>query len=139
MKALSLKQPFAELILQGRKKIELRKWNTNFRGEFLIHSSKKQDEKAMQKFKEFLPPRFKDESQMKEFGFKELPLGFIVGKAKLIGVRHYKDKEEFEKDKTKHLATSEFGNYGFILEDVTRIKPIEAKGKLNFWEFGCEF
>jgi predicted transcriptional regulator len=28
MKVLSLKQPFAELILQGRKAIELRKWNT---------------------------------------------------------------------------------------------------------------
>jgi len=36
MKALSLKQPFAELILQGKKTIELRKWNTKFRGEFLI-------------------------------------------------------------------------------------------------------
>ena len=49
MKALSIKQPFAELILQERKKIEIRKWNTDFRGEFLIHSSKKSDEKAMKK------------------------------------------------------------------------------------------
>lgn len=39
MKTLSLKQPFAELILSGKKKIELRKWNTSFRGEFLIHAS----------------------------------------------------------------------------------------------------
>ncbi len=50
MKALSLKQPFAELILQGRKKIELRKWNTSFRGEFLIHSSKTPDMMNMKKF-----------------------------------------------------------------------------------------
>jgi hypothetical protein len=48
MKALSLKQPFAELILLGRKKIELRKWNTHFRGEFLIHTSKIPDRKAME-------------------------------------------------------------------------------------------
>ncbi|MEK6923012.1 MAG: ASCH domain-containing protein, partial [Nanoarchaeota archaeon] len=56
MKALSLKQPFAELILQGKKKIELRKWNTHFMGEFLIHASKISDKKAM-----------------KRFGFEDLP------------------------------------------------------------------
>ncbi|MFH1445161.1 MAG: ASCH domain-containing protein, partial [Nanoarchaeota archaeon] len=82
MKALSLKQPFAELILQGKKKIELRKWNTKFRGEFLIHASKNPDKEAMQRF-----------------GFKELPCGFVVGKAKLVDVKEYKNEEEHRKDK----------------------------------------
>ena len=40
MKCLSVCQPFAELIVQGKKTIELRKWNTKFRGEFLIHAAK---------------------------------------------------------------------------------------------------
>ena len=114
MKALSLKQPFAELILQGRKKIELRKWNTNFRGNFLIHSSKIPDKKAM-----------------KRFGFENLPLGQIVGIANLVSVKKYEDKKEFEKDKNKHLADSSWGNYGFILEDVKRIKPFKCKGSLE--------
>lgn len=119
MKSLSLKQPFAELILQGRKTIELRKWNTNFRGEFLIHASKSPDVKSMEKFK-----------------FKILPSGFILGKAKLIGVKHYTNKKEFEEDKNKHLANSEWGEYGFILQDVERFdKPIPALGKLGFWNF----
>ncbi len=118
MKTLSLKQPFAELILQGRKKIELRKWNTKFRGEFLIHSSKIPDKKAM-----------------KEFGFENLPCGFIVGKAKLIYVKKYETEKEHHKDKNLHLASDSWGNYGFILKDVKRIKPIPAKGQLNFWEF----
>lgn len=30
MKVLSLKQPFAEFVVSGKKKIELRKWNTKF-------------------------------------------------------------------------------------------------------------
>jgi predicted transcriptional regulator len=34
MKCLSVRQPFAELILSGRKMIELRSWNTNSRGMF---------------------------------------------------------------------------------------------------------
>jgi len=121
MKTLSLKQPFAELILQGKKKIELRKWNTKFRGEFLIHTSKIPDKKAMAKF-----------------GFDNLPLGYIVGKAKLADVKKYKTKKEHDKDKNLHLASNSWGNYGFILKDVKRIKPILAKGKLNFWEFKKE-
>ncbi len=118
MKALSLKQPWAELILQGKKKIELRKWNTNFRGKFLIHASKIPDKK-----------------NMKKFGFKELLCGFIVGKATLVEVKKYKNNKDMMKDKKFHLATSDFGRYGFILRDIKRIKPIPAKGQLNFWQF----
>jgi len=119
MKALSLKQPFAELILQKRKTIELRKWNTKFRGDFLIHASMNPDKKAM-----------------KEFGFEKLPVGCIVGKAKLVDVKKYENKDEFVKDKNKHMASEEWGEYGFILEDITRFdKPIPAKGNLGFWEF----
>ncbi len=118
MKVLSLKQPFAELILQGRKTIELRKWNTHFRGKFLIHASKKPDKKSMI-----------------EFGFKNLPCGFILGEAEIIGVKKYENKKDFAKDKGKHLASEDWGNYGFILKNVKRIKSIPAKGKLMFWNF----
>lgn len=118
MKVLSLKQPYAELILEGKKKIELRKWNTNFRGEFLIHASRNPDETAM-----------------KKFGFNELPLGFILGKANLVDVKHYENDEEFDNDKDLHLASREWGDFGFMLNEPTRIEPILAKGQLNFWEF----
>lgn len=118
MKALSLKQPFAELILQGRKTIELRKWNTHFRGDFLIHASKQADQAAM-----------------KQFGFDVLPCGFIVGKATLADVKEYGSEKEFDEDKEKHLASREWGMYGFILKNVERCRPTAAKGKLNFWEY----
>ena len=118
MKALSLKQPFAELVVSGRKTIELRKWNTKFRGKFLIHSSKTPDKKGMEKF-----------------GFGELPNGFIVGEANLANVKEYKSKEEFDNDKSWHLANDAYGKYGFILEDAKRIKPIPAKGMLGFWDY----
>lgn len=120
MKALSLKQPWAELILQGKKTIELRKWNTNFRGDFLIHSSKIPDKKGM-----------------REFGFKDsdLPCGFILGKARLAEVKRYHSDKEFLADRNKHLATKSWGTYGFILEDIRRTGKIPAKGRLNFWNF----
>lgn len=118
MKVLSLKQPFAELVVSGKKTIELRNWRTKFRGEFLIHSSKNPDKKAMEKF-----------------GFEKLPLGKIIGKAELIGVKEYQTFEKHKKDKEKHLADESWGKFGFILKNPRRIKEIEAKGKLGFWEF----
>jgi hypothetical protein len=121
MKALSLKQPFAELVVDGRKKIELRNWKTKFRGEFFIHASKNPDKESMQRF-----------------GFTNLPLGFLVGKANLIDVKTYENEEEQEKDRELHLASSSWGKNGFILENPMRIDPIPFKGQLNFFETGLE-
>ena len=121
MKALSLKQPFAELVVEGKKKIELRNWNTHFRGEFFIHASKNPDKESM-----------------KRFGFTNLPLGFLIGKAELTEVKVYKNEEEHARDKTLHLASSSWGDYGFILENPTKIVPIPFKGQLNFFEINIE-
>ncbi|GAA4338629.1 hypothetical protein GCM10023149_48730 [Mucilaginibacter gynuensis] len=41
MKALSIKQPWAELIVAGIKDIENRSWRTNFRGRVYVHASQK--------------------------------------------------------------------------------------------------
>lgn len=40
MKALSVKQPWANMIAQGDKTIETRTWATDYRGELLIVSSR---------------------------------------------------------------------------------------------------
>ena len=40
MKAISIRQPWAWLIIHGGKDIENRTWTTNFRGRVLIHASK---------------------------------------------------------------------------------------------------
>ena len=39
MKALSLRQPWASLIADGRKTIETRTWRTRYRGPLAIHAS----------------------------------------------------------------------------------------------------
>ena len=118
MKTLSLKQPFAELVVSGKKTIELRNWNTKFRGRFLIHASKKPDSEAI-----------------KKFGFEKLPVGVIVGMAELVDVKKYETDSEHTRDKDKHLADTSWGKYGFILKNAKRTEPIEARGMLGFWEF----
>ncbi len=120
MKALSLKQPWAELVVSGRKTLEIRKWNTKFRGELLIHASKIPNSKAMERL-----------------GFKDLPTGCIVGKAKIVDVKEYNSLEEFEKDSNKHFAKDYDWKgklYGFVVEDAQRLKEVPLKGQLNFFD-----
>lgn len=40
MKALSVKQPWASLIVSGKKTVECRSWSTKYRGELVICASK---------------------------------------------------------------------------------------------------
>ena len=118
MTILSLKQPFAELVVSGRKTIELRNWRTKFRGKFLIHASLGVDKKAMEKF-----------------GFEDLPRGCIVGEAELVEVKEYVSDEEHRKDKKKHLADGSWGKFGFVLKNIKRVPEKKAKGMLGFWNY----
>jgi hypothetical protein len=122
MKCLSLKQPFADLVVSGRKTIELRTWNTRFRGPFLVHASGNPDKEACLLFK--LDPA-------------SLVRGAVIGKAVLFDVKEYGSASEFAKDKDKHLATDSYSGsrYGFLLKDAERFgKPVPMKGKLGFFE-----
>lgn len=40
MKAISLHQPWAQLVVAGRKRIETRSWKTSHRGPLLIHAAR---------------------------------------------------------------------------------------------------
>jgi len=125
MKCLSVCQPFAELIVQGKKTIELRKWNTKFRGEFLVH--------APQKIRLDECKRLKIQPEM--------TVGAIIGKVELIDVREYENTAQIKIDSKNHLASNdESGNkYGFILQNPKQLRvPIPCNGQLNFFEFKPE-
>ncbi|MGA8843427.1 MAG: ASCH domain-containing protein [Nitrososphaeraceae archaeon] len=98
-KCLSLKQPFAELLVSGMKTIEVRKWKTKFRGQFLVHVSKNIDEKACKRLKT-------DQAK--------LVTGAVVGKASLYDVISYGSKNSFLKDKNKHFASSTYDKQNLI-------------------------
>ena len=120
MKCLSICQPFAELVIQNKKTIELRKWNTNFRGEFLIHA----------------PIKIRKE-EIKKMRIKEkLTTGAIIGKAELYDVKKYESIEEIQNDKNKHFSTRNFQEktFGFILKNSKPLRiPIPWKGQLGFF------
>ena len=121
LKCLSVSQPFADLIISGEKKIELRNWNTNFRGEFLIHAP--------------IKIRTKDSKRLKIN--KKLVTGAIVGKATLYDIKKYNSAKEIRIDQKFHLASKDFQNkkFGFILKNAKPLRiPIPWKGQLGFFE-----
>ncbi len=121
MKCLSVSQPFADLIISGKKIIELRKWGTNFRGEFLIHAP--------------IKIRLDDCRRLKIKG--KLVTGAIIGKAEIYDVKQYNSIKEIKKDQKLHFSSKNFQGktFGFLLKNVKALRvPIPYKGQLGFFE-----
>ena len=121
MKCLSVSQPFADLIISGKKTIELRKWNTNFRGEFFIHAP--------------IKIRIKDCKRLKIT--KKLVTGVIIGKAELYDVKKYNSSKEVKLDQKFHLASKNFQDktFGFKIKNAKSLRiPIPLKGQLGFFD-----
>jgi hypothetical protein len=121
MKCLSICQPFAELIIQNKKIIELRTWNTNFRGEFLVHA----------------PIKIRKEECKKLKMGQKFTTGAIIGKAELYDVKKYESLKEIRADKNKHFSSKTFHEktFGFILKNAKTFRvPIPWKGQLGFFD-----
>ena len=126
MKVITIKQPFATLIAEGYKEYEFRTWKTKYRGEILIHAGKGIDKKAMKKY---------------EYLNLDYPSGCIIAKANLT------DCIKIDENARLMLKTLEspcydricndkaWEGYGFKLENIDKIEPIGAKGKLSLWDY----
>lgn len=120
MKALSVRQPWANLIASGVKTIEIRTWKTKYRGNLLICASKKIDGAAESAFKRTIY----------QFELKPSDLGVAVCVANLIDCRR------MNRDDTQAALCNppDAGAYAWVLEDVKRIKPFHVKGQLGLFE-----
>lgn len=122
-KCLSVSQPFADLIVKARKIIELRHWNTKYRGEILIHS----------------PVKIRlDDCKRLKIDPQGLITGAIIGKVTIYDTKRYQTKKEFITDKKFHFANDDyFSNktFGFLLKNAKEFKiPISVKGRLGLFE-----
>ena len=128
MKVLTIKQPWATLIMQGYKRFEFRSWQTKYRGDLLIHAGKGIDKEAIKRLEKYLP--------------KELLTGKILGKVTLVDCIKMSPefKERLLKENKDIYAKSSFQeNYGWQMDNVQVFKePIETKGQLSLWEYNIE-
>src|SRR4051794_30699365 len=84
MKCISLYQPWATLIILGKKRFETRSWSTAYRGPLAIHAAKKKSEELVYLCGQ---PPFKD--VLKGLGyeaFSQLPRGVLLGTVTLEDV-----------------------------------------------------
>ena len=118
MKALSIRQPWAELIIQGCKTIELRTWTTHHRGRLAVHAAQTVAETAC---------------QVHGLDPTTLPRGALLGTVEVVEVTPL-DEALWEDLRQQHLGLGPFPGprYGWRLADPQRLpQPIPLPGRLG--------
>lgn len=118
MRALSIRQPWAWLILNAGKDIENRSWPTRYRGRFLIHASKGMTRSEYDDGCESL--RGLGHIAMPDF--KSLERGGVVGAATIVDCVDHSKSRWF------------FGDYGFVLTDVRPLSFRAVNGQLGWFD-----
>lgn len=116
IKALSIRQPWADAIIWHGKDVENRDWRTNFRGPVLIHAAKKwgPEERGDLSFIE-------DMTATKLEDVEKPLLGGIIGVAEIVDCVENMDSKWF------------FGRFGFVLRNAEPLEFIPCRGALGFF------
>jgi hypothetical protein len=125
MITLSIRQPWAWLIVHGHKDIENRDWKTPFRGRVLIHAGKAM---ARSYYDEtlgalaragLLPPGIPT--------YEQLPRGGIVGEARIVDCVDASSSPWYIE-----------GSYGFVIREARPLPFYPVNGKLGFFDVRVE-
>lgn len=138
---LSISQPFATAIAQGKKTIELRKWGTRMRGLIAIHASlswyggvkfdgkTKNDSYAIDAIKS-AAIRMGTPANVSEY-----PTGAIIAIAHLVSCKKL-TKEEYEDLEQEHMSNAQYDakEYAWMFERVEQLQtPIKVRGYLGLF------
>jgi hypothetical protein len=120
MKALTICQPFARLIVVGEKRVENRTWPTGYRGWLAIHAGK-----SLKWLRGEKPT-------------PDMAFGAVVGLAKLVDCLDFHDIVNSRHDeKYPWLKRHEHmeGPWCWILSDVVRLnEPVPYRGQLGLFD-----
>ena len=151
MKALSLTQPMAWAMFHG-KRVENRKWNTYYRGEFYVHASNGFNKEHydwlsnhsyllncdLPKIEDFLHGVLLGTAYlvrvMKKTGVNN-PISTLSTHGRIYSAGDI--QRELEILGGDEFWNSEWfwGEFGFVIQDAKELeKPIPCKGSLNFFE-----
>lgn len=119
--ALSIRQPWAWLIVHGHKDIDNRDWSTSFRGQLLVHAGLTMTRAYYDQVTEELG----NASMLPAGGlpsYEDLPRGGLVGWTRITDcVEHSNSKWKQE------------GRFGFVLSDSRPMAFLPRKGRLQFF------
>lgn len=115
MKALTVCQPYAELIARGLKPIENRTWYTPYRGPLAIHAGKSRE--------------WMDDGDLE--AYPDMAFGAVVAIVELVKCVRLDDLPV----SLRHHQHAN-GPWCWVLEHVRRVvPPVEARGAQGLWYF----
>ena len=121
--AISVQQPWAELILQERKHIEVRTWSDLYRGRIWLHTGRRCNESAAA-----------------YFSLRNLFVGGYVGLVTVVDIVAF-DSDRWEQWRKYHLVPGPLpdGAFAWILSDPIRLaRNIPAPGRLKLFRVDPE-
>ena len=125
MKVLTIKQPYASMIINGYKIYEFRSWKTNYRGKLLIHAGGTIEKEDIKYFS--------------YLGINDYPTKCIIGECELVDcilIDKEFDKYLFSLDNKVYGRHSRVGLYAWKLDNIKIYdKQINISGKLGLWNY----
>jgi hypothetical protein len=118
MKALSIRQPWAWLIIHGGKDIENRTWHTKYRGRFLVHAAQGMTRRELYAANRFCMMR----GLPIPMALSDLERGGVIGSVELVDSVDTSDSPWY------------MGQKGFLLRDPKPLPFTPLKGRLGFFE-----
>jgi hypothetical protein len=110
MKVLTVRQPWASLIVAGIKDVENRSWRTKYRGRLGIHAGNRVDQDALDACGHPLDG--------------DLPRGVLIGSVELVDCM-----------KTSRSKWAVPGEWHWVLADARKlVRPRPMPGKLGLWQ-----
>jgi len=123
VKALSIRQPWAWLIIHGGKDIENRDWPTKFRGRVLVHAAKGMTRDEWSDAWGFSHGSGANPKAVESgLTFGNIDRGGIVGSVEIVGCVTGSDSRWF------------MGHYGFVLRDPKPLPFTPLRGQLGFFD-----
>lgn len=130
MKALSLWQPWASLVVLGVKQIETRSWSTEYRGPIIIHATGSVPPPALDFWRQAeVLHLLKGAGVMEPRG---LPMGSHIGTVDLVGVVKVEDAQINSQE--ERLGNYTAGRYAWLLDNPRELnEPVPAAGHQRLW------
>lgn len=137
MKALTIWQPYASLLITDIKKYETRKWATKYRGPIAIHASKKPIKQVARIVPEEVQRAINAIVQQNKGKGIAFPLGEIVGTADLVEC-HKIDQTFIDalSEDEKTMGDFTIGRYAWeFVDKSTEIKAKDVAGGQGLWNW----
>ena len=126
--AISIRQPWAALLVAGVKTIEVRKWPTLRRGIVLIHAAKIVDERP-EAWSRITTPELKELATLR---------GGIIGIGDIAECRRYDTPAAFAADAELHLNAPDWflppRLHGFVFRDTRAVTFYPYTGQTMFFK-----